>query len=451
MPGMHHTLSTQIPLPSGQNEYDAMLAEAAWIEVVQRMDEVYSELVTSQETLEAKHRELAESHRFVRGVLSAMSDVLLVCDTLGVVRQVNMALLVLTGLSETALIGQHLADLAADLQERETVRALINAGHGDIHELELPLMRADGEAVPVTWNVNPLSDSAGRYSGFVAVGRPVGELKRAYSELKATHEALKAAQSQLIQAEKMASLGRLVAGVAHELNNPISFVLGNAHAMARYGQKLARYLDAVHAQALQPEARQLRDSLKIDRLIADLPSLIAGLMEGAERSSAIVDGLKRFSAIDDDISQPVELGALVARALHWVSRASPHQVQVRSTQPEAGIIVPGSANQLQQVLVNLLQNAFDAVESSDAPQIELVLQTRAGSAVLTVADNGPGISEAGLHSLFDPFYTTKAVGKGTGLGLSISYGIVERHCGRLEASNQPQGGALFTLTLPMSG
>jgi two-component system sensor histidine kinase HupT/HoxJ len=122
-----------------------------------------------------------------------------------------------------------------------------------------------------------------------------------------------------------------VAGVAHELNNPISFVLGNAHAMQRYAGKLTRYLNAIHAHDLSPENQALRIELKIDRLLADLPSLSAGLMEGAERSGHIVDALKRFSAVEENTRQRVDLADLTQRALHWVSRAAPFRVEVINT------------------------------------------------------------------------------------------------------------------------
>ncbi len=422
------------------------LAEEAWIDVIRRMDQVYTELVQSQETLEAKHRELADAHRFTEGVLEAMTDVMVVCDTLGQVRQVNRAMVSLTGLSESLLTACKLTDLVPSEAERELLLQRLAAGNAEGCDIEIALIAHNGEAIPVTWNVSALYDGERRYSGFVAVGRPVGELKKAYAELKQAHEALKAAQAQLVQAEKMASLGRLVAGVAHELNNPISFIVGNTHAMQRYAGKLQQYLAAVHAA--NPDASALRQQLKIDRLLADLPSLLDGLMEGAQRSSAIVDALKRFSAIETDTRQRVNLAEAVQRALHWVGQAAPHRVSVQCHGLESALWVTGSANQLQQVLVNLIQNAYDAVETQAAPALTLTLASAEGRACLSVADNGPGIAAANLARIFDPFFTTKPVGKGTGLGLSISYGIVEQHGGTLAAANLADGGACFTLTLP---
>jgi two-component system sensor histidine kinase HupT/HoxJ len=174
-------------------------------------------------------------------------------------------------------------------------------------------------------------------------------------------------------------------------------------------------------------------------------------MEGAQRSSAIVDALKRFSAIDTDTRQRVNLAEAVQRALHWVGQAAPHRVNVHCHGLDRAQWVTGSANQLQQVLVNLIQNAYDAVEAQAAPTLTLTLASEQGRVALNVADNGPGIAAANLARIFDPFFTTKPVGKGTGLGLSISYGIVEQHGGTLSAANLPAGGACFTLTLPAAG
>ena len=126
----------------------------------------------------------------------------------------------------------------------------------------------------------------------------IREIKRAYHQLRETHEALKRTQQQLLHSEKMASLGRLVAGVAHELNNPISFVLGNVHALTRYTERLRQYLDELHAGRPVAELAPLRRRLRIDHLLADLPSLMEGTLEGAQRTADIVQGLKRFSAMD---------------------------------------------------------------------------------------------------------------------------------------------------------
>lgn len=275
-------------------------------------------------------------------------------------------------------------------------------------------------------------------------------LEAKHAELAEAHDALQRTQAQLVQAEKMASLGRLVAGVAHELNNPISFVLGNAHAMQRYGRHLGEYLNAVHAEAASPAVQALRKRLRIDAIVADLPSLIEGLMEGAERSAAIVDGLKRFSATDRGGAERFDLADAVRRSAHWVEKAAPAHVQLLLDAPDAPVMLCGAAGRIQQVLINLVQNAVDATAHHPAPRVSVRLTEADGWATVTVADNGPGLSPEVQQRLFEPFFTTKPVGEGTGLGLSISFGIVEQHGGQLLADNAPEGGARFTLRLPLA-
>lgn len=275
-------------------------------------------------------------------------------------------------------------------------------------------------------------------------------LEAKHAELAEAHDALQRTQAQLVQAEKMASLGRLVAGVAHELNNPISFVLGNAHAMQRYGRHLGEYLNAVHAEAASPAVQALRKRLRIDAIVADLPSLIEGLMEGAERSAAIVDGLKRFSATDRGGAERFDLADAVRRSAHWVEKAAPAHVQLLLDAPDAPVMLCGAAGRIQQVLINLVQNAVDATAHHPAPRVSVRLTEADGWATVTVADNGPGLSPEVQQQLFEPFFTTKPVGEGTGLGLSISFGIVEQHGGQLRADNAPEGGARFTLRLPLA-
>jgi two-component system sensor histidine kinase HupT/HoxJ len=274
-------------------------------------------------------------------------------------------------------------------------------------------------------------------------------LRGAYDDLRKAHEDLKRTQQQLLQSEKMASLGRLVAGVAHELNNPISFVLGNAHALRRYGERLTRYLEAVDAGAAPDDLAALRDELRIDHVLADLPSLLEGTIEGAERTGEIVDGLKRFSAVDREPDRRFELVAVIERAVRWVTKGAPPAF--RAEMPLAPeLYVVGSAANMQQVVMNLVQNALDAMVGDPAPVLEIGACAENGSAVVTFRDHGSGILPDHIPRIFEPFFTTKSLGKGTGLGLAISYGIVERHGGTLTATNHPDGGAVFTIKVPLA-
>ncbi len=430
--------------------------ESTWFDVIRKMDEVYSQLVHDEIQLEQKNVELEQSQQFIFSVLSAMSDVLVVCDEHGRIEETNAALCELVGRSDGELRGTSFYDLLADAPSGERARAVLSRSKpsrsGEAIELNFLRGTAEqGESVPVDANCTPRIAASGRRVGTVFVGRPTAEIKRAYHELRAAHESLKLAQQQLLHSEKMASLGRLVAGVAHELNNPISFVLGNVHALARYSERLRQYLEAVHDGQGAEALDALRKTLRIDHLLGDLPSLIEGTLEGAQRTADIVGGLKRFSAMDPEARTPVDLNAVIERAIHWVRKGAGPAFDMH-WQSGSPCIVTGSAGQLQQVLMNLLQNAADAASGPGAlhPQVWLTLERGDAIVQLHLRDNGPGILPEHLSRIFDPFFTTKPVGKGTGLGLSISYGIVEQHGGRLTAVNPPQGGAEFVLELPLA-
>lgn len=424
------------------------VGEEVWMDVIQKMDEVYSDLLQYEVALEEKNARLEESQQFILSVLTSMSDILVVCDRLGVIEDVNSSLEDFCGRSAEQLRGTSITELFADETSRRQAQSLLAmAGDKGMYDCELPLRAYDGTPVPVSLNCTPRYSAVGKSLGMVVTGRPVGELRRAYQALHRAHEDLKRTQQQLLHSEKMASLGRLVAGVAHELNNPISFILGNTHALRRYAERMHEYLDAVHA-GMSPEGlAALREDLRIDRILSDLSPLIEGTIEGAERTRDIVDGLKRFSAIDRDENKSLDLVEVVERAVRWVTKAAREQFRVSLSLP-VSLPVSGSAGQLQQVVMNLVQNACDATADIEAPSLEIVAEILGDEVQLRFFDNGPGIGPVHLPHVFDPFFTTKPVGKGTGLGLAISYGIVERHRGSLRAENRPEGGAVFTLSLP---
>jgi two-component system sensor histidine kinase HupT/HoxJ len=439
----------QRPVPPPRTDL-AGVDESTWLDVIHKMDEVYTQLVADEVALEAKNAELEQQQRFIMSLLSAMSDVLVACNDAGLIEETNAALCELVGRSDDELRGTPLARLVADevagARLRHALQSVLNERSAATVEIEL--IDAQGQRVPVDFNCTARRGANGRRAGHVLVGRPLGEIKRAYVALREAHEALKRTQAQLLHSEKMASLGRLVAGVAHELNNPISFVLGNVHAMQKYGGRLARYLEAVHGGAGADELAALRRDLRIDAALADLPSALQGMQEGAQRTADIVAGLKRFSAVDREERTRVDLRGVVERAIHWVRKGMAPDVGVDWQPGAEPIEVHGNAGQLMQVLMNLIQNAVDATAGRADARLSITAEQDGAQVRLQFADNGPGIDPAVLPRVFDPFFTTKPVGQGTGLGLSISYGIIDQHGGQLSAANAHGGGAVFTITLP---
>jgi two-component system sensor histidine kinase HupT/HoxJ len=423
-------------------------SEDAWVSVIRKMDEAYADLVHYQVEVEQKNMELEEAKSFFDSIQTSMSDVLIVCDQSGAVVRVNRALEELTGRSEAELTGRLLPELM-DAKYHTKIATFMNQLRiQPVRDCEVELIGRNGP-VPLSMNCSPRNNHRGRLVGMVLVGRPLGELQKAYNALNETHAELKLAQERLVQSEKMASLGRLVAGVAHELNNPISFVYGNMHALQRYTDRLSRYFDAINEGCSREELRAMREQLRLDKAIRDLHSLVEGTMEGADRVKEIVNDLRQFSSSQESEKAPFDLAHVIKTALHWIIKESKTPVKVTEQIPP-DLQAFGHAGQIHQVVVNLIQNAVDAMEGQTEKRLNLTATVEAGRVRLQVHDSGPGIPEAHLSRLFDPFFTTKPVGQGTGLGLSISYGIVCEHGGGLSICNHPQGGALATLELATS-
>jgi len=422
-------------------------AESAWIEVIQKMDRVYADLVRYQVELEQKNVALEDAHRFIRSVQSSMTDVLIVCDIQGRIQEVNTALESLTGKSQQELVKKNFGILFGDDAQAMVAQFPEKIRSDAIIDCELNMLDAEGNLTPLAMNCSSRYDHEGRLVGMVLIGRPVGELRRAYDELNQAHQKLKQTQQQLVHSEKMASLGRLVAGVAHELNNPISFVFGNMYALKRYGERITRYIAAIDRGTDPVKLKALREELRIDAVLKDIGSLIDGTLEGAERVRDIVQDLRRYSGSQKEPARLIDICSVIRTATHWVLKAARIKPEVRFAMPER-IEIMACKGQVHQILVNLLQNAVDILEDHPAPLIETRCVEQEGQVVIQVRDNGPGLPEEALTRIFDPFYTSKPVGKGTGLGLYISYGLAVDHGGDLQAANHPEGGAVLTLRLP---
>lgn len=422
-------------------------SEEAWIDVLRSVDQTYQELVHHQGQLEERNAELEAMRGFLYSVLGAMTDALIVCGPEGQVLEVNRAFIELAGCPREKILGTQMVDWF-DAGEREPMtRALTALAAGRPVGTAERLLLTPNEATPLEMCATARRDSRGRYVGAVLMGRPVGELRLALSEMERSHRALQEAQSQLVHSEKLASLGRLLAGVAHELNNPISFVYGNAHALERYATRFEAYFERVEAGADRAELVALRHDLKLDRAVKNMRSAVKGALEGSERVRDIVESLRRLSAEGTGEVEDFDLVATAKTAVHWVikGRASDIPVVVSAHGP---VMARGRSGHIQQVIMNLLQNALDSMAAVEQPRLEVRLFSEDGWATLEVADCGPGVPPEIALKIFDPFFTTKPVGKGTGLGLSISYKIVSENGGTLSVAQRQGGGAVFKVRLP---
>ncbi len=422
------------------------VTDDAWLSVIHKMDEAYADMVRYQVEIEEKNEALEQAQSFLDSVQSAMSDLLIVCDHQGRIIQINQAAEQLTGRTAEALAGVLFTDIVTDKFRSKISASLQQIRVQPLRDCEVELLGPEG-VVPLAMNCSARKDQRGRLVGMVMVGRPLGELQLAYKALNEAHADLKLAQERLVQSEKMASLGRLVAGVAHELNNPISFVYGNVHALKRYSDKLARYFDAIHSGASRPELQALRAEMRLDKAMADLSSLVEGTLEGADRVREIVSDLRQFSSCQSVAKTAFDLIHVIHSAMHWILKESRHNVTVHDHMP-LQLVALGHSGQIHQVIVNLIQNAVDAMEETGQPQLWLYAGDNGAQTWFELHDNGPGIAPDNQNRVLDPFFTTKPVGQGTGLGLSISYGILSEHDGELTVENRPDGGACAHIELP---
>ena len=308
------------------------------------------------------------------------------------------------------------------------------------------------------------------------------ELKEKNQHLEHTLQELKRTQAQLIQTEKMSGLGQMVAGIAHEINNPINFIYGNIEHAHKYVQDLLDLI-SIYQQEYSPSNKTIEEKarkIELDFLTQDLPKILDSMQVGSDRIRTIVLGLRNFSRLDEAEMKPVDIRAGIDSTLMILQ----HRFKANANHPAIEVIkeygrlpqVPCYASQLNQVFMNILSNAIDALESFEGWQVRSLAGTDqltqspvsqfvtpptptirictelvdTHTARIRIADNGPGMIEEIKQKIFDPFFTTKPVGDGTGLGLSISYQIVvNKHKGQLICNSTPEQGAEFRIEIPI--
>lgn len=252
--------------------------------------------------------------------------------------------------------------------------------------------------------------------------------------------------SRMLQTEKMAAIGQLAAGVAHEINNPVGYVFSNLKALGSYVQDLLRIVDAVDTAGSVGELAELKKSLDYDYIRNDVGSLLSESEDGIDRVRNIISALKDFSRIEEEQPHLADLHRGIDTTLNVVNNELKYKAEVVKEYgqlPEVECI----PSQINQVVMNLLVNAAHAIEGFG--RITLRSGHEDDWVWLEVEDTGGGIDAPTLKRIFEPFYTTKPVGKGTGLGLSLSYNIIQKHHGRIEVFSQPGQGSRFRLWLPV--
>ena len=425
-------------------------------------------------------RETTVSKEYLDNIIGSMNDTLIVVSPEGQVLLMNRAACRLLGYGEDELVGQPVETIFGEEAQRKNTLLRELHKKGNLQSTERTYRSKDGRNIPVLFSASEISTGAA-LAGYVLVANDIGERKRAerkllqtQAELVKNHEVLsnlyaqqhlhaeqlgkayadlKVTQAQMIQNEKLASIGQLAAGVAHEINNPIAFINSNLGTLDKYLGRILSYLETQNNAlarrqdgAMEAELAAVRKQLKIDYILEDVGRVIGESQEGVERVKTIVNGLKMFSRKDEEEQTEADINAGLENTINVIWNELKYKVTLHKELEEIPMIrcYPG---QLNQVFMNLLVNSSHAIEK----QGEITVRTgvEEGNIVVSISDTGCGIPEAILQKIFEPFFTTKEVGKGTGLGLSISYDIVKKHGGEITVESAPGEGTTFRIILPI--
>ncbi|MDD2337083.1 MAG: PAS domain S-box protein [Geobacteraceae bacterium] len=412
-------------------------------EAEQELQKNRAKLIQSHEELNALFNQVETSKREWERTLDCIGDIVILITADGKIKRCNKALQEFTSLTYQEIIGSHWKDFLTH--------------HGLNFPPELPPgceihHESSGRCFYCT--SYPFADNdQNEISGFVLTIHDFTKRKAVSDELERAYGKLKATQAKIVQQEKMASIGQLAAGVAHEINNPMGFISSNLGTMRKYLGRLAEHvafisnaIDSLPDDEFRQGLREQRKTLKIDYLIEDGKELIDESLEGAERVRSIVQNLKSFSRVDESECKPVDINDCLESTIKIVW----NEVKYKATlvrDLETLPLIRCYPQQLNQVFMNLLVNASQAIEKKG--EIRVRTWHEGESVYASVSDTGCGIPDGVLNRIFEPFFTTKEVGKGTGLGLSITYDIIKKHKGEIFVESRPGAGTTFTIRLPV--
>ena len=402
----------------------------------------------------AAERRIRDLERYTENIIQNMNSALLVVDMDGRITFCNPPAGRILGEDASALRGRAVWDWFGDGSGKGSLLATTISEGVSFKGAERIITRTDGTPVPIGISCSPFFDSAGVKIGAVAIFQDLTEVKQL--------------QSQVLQTEKMASIGQLAAGVAHEINNPMGFIHANLFQMAEYLTDLRRVWDRVDdlhreiegadIEGVRRAGRELTDlsnELDVSYLLSDLGKAIRESQEGSERIRHIVHDLRDFSHHDTgervlaDVNQCLDSTATIV----WPMMRQIVVLEKEYDHLQAILCYP---MQIKQVFMNLLVNAYQSIEacvgeSGETGKIWLRTRQRHHGVVVEVSDTGIGIPETHIDRIFDPFFTTKKVGSGTGLGLSTSFNIVKRHGGAITVESKVGEGTTFGVFLPADG
>lgn len=398
----------------------------------QALEQAVQERTAHLEAAVAALKHAKHANRHLAALVESSEDAIISNSPAGIVQTWNQGAAQLYGYTGEEVIGRHIALLipAERQAEEEVIRERIMRGER-VPPFETVRVRRDGSPVQVSLTISPILDEHGQVIGASKIARDITERNRAQhhiqfllQEAEARERELVEKQAQLVHAAKLASIGELTTGIAHELNNPlnnISLLAGNV-------------------------MEELHPSGTHETVVTNLNMIRAQV----DRAATIINHLRTFGRASSESMEPISLNDVIRSPVSFVSdamRLANITVTLDLSPHEPSIL--GNRIRLEQVFVNLLTNARDALKHADTKEIWINSRIRHGAIEVVFRDTGPGIPPDVLPRIFDPFFTTKPSGEGTGLGLSISYGIVKEHHGDIEVESSAGKGTKFLLQLPV--
>lgn len=434
-----------------------------------------------------REKAVAEKNKSLSKLSTALAQIgtaVIITDRAGVVEYLNPHFSKLFGYEENEVIGINLGNLhifdKSDVLDKGFWLAV---NSGDYWSLDVLASRKDRSQYWADVSISPVRHDNGELLGCVAIIKDITERKEAEelvvrmntqleekvrektadlektnAELIKAYVDLKSAQSHLLQQEKMASIGQLAAGVAHEINNPISFMLSNLIIMKKYSARLLEFVNMQMAFIAGlsekiignglPELNALNESkkeLRIDYVLKDINQLVDESIDGGERVKQIVLNLKGFAHVDESDNKLADINDGLERSIGIVWNEIKYKATLKKEYGDIPNIIC-NIGRINQVFLNILVNAAQSIETKG--EIEVKTWHSESDVYISISDTGAGIPENKLNRIFEPFYTTKEVGKGTGLGLSISYDIIKLHDGDISVESKIGEGTTFTIRLP---
>jgi two-component system NtrC family sensor kinase len=430
-------------------------ADEALREEKKRLEAAQAELLARHDELSRLYGLVSAAKREWEGTMDCVEEMVFMTDDSSRVRRGNRAFQKLIGRPFPEFLGIGVAELFESMGI-----PVETAGKDEIEFLHAPSGRwFHLRRYPFRLSVSDLCRAENpETSGAVVTLIDITERKRHVEEIAAqnarlneAYDQLRMSQARILQQEKLASIGQLAAGVAHEINNPMGFIASNLGTLKKYSDRLGCFI-AVQEKALAAagavpeEVRKARGELKIDRICGDLQALVDESLEGAERVRKIVQNLKSFSRVDQAEFKHADINECIESTINIVW----NEIKYKATLHRDFGLLPQIRcypQQLNQVFMNILVNAAQAI--GEKGEIRVRSRAEDGFVCVEISDTGCGIPPENLGRLFEPFFTTKEVGKGTGLGLSIAYDIIKKHNGEILVHSKVGKGTVFALKIPV--